>query len=257
MDKKSSISVYETRDYGQFKRLKGNRDVKQMEKVKSSIEEIGYIFNPIIVNEKKEVIDGQNRLGALEALGLPVHYYVVEGADIEIARKLNLGRTNWKPIDYVKSYAESGMLPYQLLLKLMLEFDYFTLQECSGIALDQIVFSGWEIKTLTTGEFEITEKDYQRAKETLELMKEVIPALEVIKGSRRLVVTAIAWCFSVKECNQNRLISRLNTLATKIRPAVYPDDLLYDISKIYNQGISSKKAIDFDVEYRICKRKAK
>lgn len=59
--------VYRTNNYDQFKRLVGNREVnpKRVKTIKKSVEEIGYIPNPIIVNENMEVIDGQGRLQAL------------------------------------------------------------------------------------------------------------------------------------------------------------------------------------------------
>lgn len=57
--------VYEEKDYSKFKRLENNRDVTESrkEKLKASIAS-GEILNPIIVNEKMEIIDGQGRYEA-------------------------------------------------------------------------------------------------------------------------------------------------------------------------------------------------
>jgi ParB-like chromosome segregation protein Spo0J len=62
--------IFETRDYGMFKRLKGNRDIttNRVAIIKASIENIGYISNPIICNENMEIIDGQGRYEACKEL---------------------------------------------------------------------------------------------------------------------------------------------------------------------------------------------
>lgn len=68
---KQTNEIKRTNNYDMFKRLEGNRfvDPKKVNKLKKSINEVGYISNPIIVNEKMEVIDGQHRLEALKELG--------------------------------------------------------------------------------------------------------------------------------------------------------------------------------------------
>ena len=62
----NSNIINTTGDYGIFKRLKGNRTVtrSRVEKIKNSINKVGYIKSPIVVNEKREVIDGQGRCQA-------------------------------------------------------------------------------------------------------------------------------------------------------------------------------------------------
>ena len=47
-----------TRDYHLFKFMPGNRAIKnRAENIKESIEKIGWISNPIIVNQDMEIID--------------------------------------------------------------------------------------------------------------------------------------------------------------------------------------------------------
>ena len=66
--KESKFKIYETTSYSQFKTMEGNRAVKdgRVNKIVESINKIGYVLSPILVNEKMEVIDGQGRLSALE-----------------------------------------------------------------------------------------------------------------------------------------------------------------------------------------------
>lgn len=53
-DEKVAYNVYTTNDYSIFKRLPGNRDIPEsrISKIVESIQSIGWVHNPIIVNEK-------------------------------------------------------------------------------------------------------------------------------------------------------------------------------------------------------------
>ena len=72
--------VYSTEDYSVFQKLNGNRDVleSRKNKIMESILERGWIRNPIVVNQKFEVIDGQGRLEALQELKMPVEYVIFQ-----------------------------------------------------------------------------------------------------------------------------------------------------------------------------------
>lgn len=75
---KSSEEMFRTTDYEGFKRVIGNRRVmeERVTKILASIDKIGYIPIPLIVNEKMEVIDGQGRLEACKRRGLPVNFII-------------------------------------------------------------------------------------------------------------------------------------------------------------------------------------
>lgn len=119
MELQSEVSVYKTTDYKVFKRLKGNREINQLNLInlKESIKK-NYYPTPIYVNEKFEVVDGQHRLSVLEELSLPVYYIILEGATIETVHTFNTQGLKWTLKDFAKSYAEAGREPYIKFLEL-------------------------------------------------------------------------------------------------------------------------------------------
>ena len=244
-------AIKETKDYEIFKRLEGNRDVKCVKKIVESIKKIGYMFNPIMVNEKMEIIDGQNRLEAAKQLRLPVYYYVQKGVGVKEAIEMNLGRTNWKPLDYVKSYAEQGRKSYQMLVELLDAYPWFKFQEVSAIVTNTIISSGWLLKELEKGTLELTDAEVKRARDKLDIMNEMQPALSKIIGTRRLYITAIAWCYGVKGVNKARLTKIINEKYPTFRPACEVEMFLKDLSDIYNKGLEKGKHMYFDFEYRM------
>lgn len=249
----SVIEIYETKDYSLFARMQGNRDVKQKKRILTSIKKVGYIPNPIMVNEKYEICDGQNRFEALKDLWLPIHYYIVPGVTIETARALNMGRSNWQPMDYVKSYAEDGNESYVYFLKIINDYK-FSVQQALGIVLNEIVTSGSKPnKIVCDGSLYIEPKDHKRIERTLKMMKEMETSISRMVGAPRVIITGIAWCLNVEGCDCKRLIEIINTKYTVIKPVVdsYPTYFLEDLSNLYNKGLKSNdKKILFDAIYR-------
>ena len=76
MDKKE-FRVGVTKDYDMFEFLDTNRqpNTRIINKLEKSIKEHG-VQIPIIVNDKKQIVDGQHRFWALRKLGYQVPYII-------------------------------------------------------------------------------------------------------------------------------------------------------------------------------------
>ena len=94
MDKEVA-KVYETYDYDKFHIMeKGNRKIDHDRKIAHSMNE-NFLFSPILVNEKFEIIDGQNRFIASKSLNKPIYYIIKKGYGIKEVRILNSNAKNW------------------------------------------------------------------------------------------------------------------------------------------------------------------
>lgn len=122
-----SIPVYKTEDYTIFKKLPGNRELypKHVNRLVKVVEQEPLFTkeNPIKLNERMEIIDGQHRVAAFEQYTkrtghpLPVFYVLVKGGDLQIARALNTGNKVWTPNDFALAYAQEGHKDYQTYLE--------------------------------------------------------------------------------------------------------------------------------------------
>lgn len=110
-------NIYKETDYSKFKKLPNNRDVLsgRIGRLKASIGS-KWIMNPIIVNEKHEIIDGQGRYEACKTLSKPIYYIMVQGLGIDECRQLNKYNSTWSILDFAKSYAAAGFSSYIYLL---------------------------------------------------------------------------------------------------------------------------------------------
>jgi len=114
--------ILQTTNYDKFRDIRGNREINRehLKKLSNSILDDNMLdLNPIIVNEKMEVLDGQHRLLACKSLGIPVSYVVAENGGIKEVRMLNSNIRNWTMKNYLDSYISRGMEEYIKLQKFM------------------------------------------------------------------------------------------------------------------------------------------
>ena len=251
-------NVYETRDYKMFKKLLGNRDVteQRIQKIKQSIENVGYVLNPCVINGKNEVIDGQGRIAALEALGMPVHYVIDKNAGLEQCVQLNINGTPWKTIDYVKSYVQQGKSSYINLLALMEAFPEFS-SPIITYAVDWNIFDRQkkgckELGTRTTvikGTFDCSDKDKKAAEKKLEYAKQFVQISKNVPGQSVHFIRAIIFAAFMANANKERLYKKVYELQQDLIPFTNVRAALSSITKVYNNCIRGGKKIDFEAVY--------
>jgi len=252
MSDKIVNTVYQTTKYDRFHELLGNRDVLtiRVNKIKKSIEENGYIFNPIIVNEKAEVIDGQGRLRALRELQLPVDYIIVHGLRIKDCIALNISASNWTNMDYIQSYAQQGNHNYQNIEELIKAY-----RKIGIVSVISAVTGTCDNKSqkLKQGEIICSDEDMVNASELLSYANNFIDViLRNKKGSKDYMTYAIFFAYNHPEIDRQQLIKKFSKYyATE---AVCPcfiniKSALKSLSAIYNfKSRSAKVYLDVDYE---------
>lgn len=136
--------VYKTYDLSIFKSIDGNRvpNLQHIRRLTDSLKVHGMKCNPILVNEKMEVIDGQHRLQAAKNVNTFVYYIVVNGYKLEEVHTLNLNQKNWGKRDYMEGYAEMGIESYIKLREFVLKNDDFTFTDCIALCSNITTSSG-------------------------------------------------------------------------------------------------------------------
>lgn len=227
-------------------------------KIRESVAKVGWIKNPIVVNEKFQVIDGQARLEILQEMGLPVQYVIAYGTGVSECIAMNISQSSWRIIDYVTSYAALGNQNYVRMLKLIDEFNEFGVPEITGAARNIIVRNGTQSHILKSGKLELSEEGYRLAHIFLEATRNFLPIIDKIPGSSRTKRTAIAWVLRNTQINADRLYKRLASQYPLISPVVEsrPDIFFSDISNVYNKGLAAKNCIYLDAEYKRFERES-
>ena len=238
--------VFSTRDYGEFKKLNGNRSVLEgrKEAIKSSIIERGWVRNPIVVN-------GQGRFEALQELGMPIEYVISEGATIDDCIALNIKQKNWQTMDYIKCYADIGRPEYVLLNELIEKYKGPMNLENIVILVSQNNNSG----NTGTGRNRIKNGTYkllgsrQQVEELLTYATRVCNAIGKQRGRLRTWIPAIKFAFFCDSIDHNLLLEKMQRLSSSISVSVSIDQALGCLEKIYNYNARGGSRVYFMSEY--------
>lgn len=234
---KTTYVVHSTTDYGKFKKLEGNRSVTELrvKRIMSSIEKIGYIKNPIVVNEKYEIIDGQGRMEALSRMGLPIDYVVHEGAGIRECVEMNINMSNWTMNDYIQSYADQGLLSYQYFMNLLKQFPKMKIGcvHCALTGKGQIGKN-----TIRDGSFTCTAEQYMNAVETLEFIESIKPHLKNVHGRLDLLINALIFIYQNEpQVDIDRLSDVIDRNSNMLGECATIEGALKDLEKLYNRRL--------------------
>lgn len=179
--------VYKTKEYHRFKTLTGNRpkNLQHVERLRISIEENGMLINPVMVNEKFEIIDGQHRFDGAVKTNEFIYVQFVFGYDIDKVHALNQNQSNWNSKDYMNGYAEMGLKDYIDLRNFYEKHEVFNITDCITMCSNVTSIAQYQISekirkdrptsspTMTFNEGTWKVKDLEKANYYAEQLKRV------------------------------------------------------------------------------------
>ena len=179
-------TIYETDEYNAFRLLEGNRDIRHSNKIIKSIQEIGLLMSPILVNERFEIIDGQGTFSACKALGLPVRYVIQNGIGVKEAQYLNKFQTNWKLDDYIHSYSvgsekKESFENLTAVMNQFPEYDYSIIVRAASQSGNRQITG----KLIKDGNYEMSFDDMNRAIRRLAILRRFDDALKNVKFAKK------------------------------------------------------------------------
>lgn len=158
---KSDFSVKFTTNLDMFKLMKNNRPVNhsRVKKIYQSMMENGLLVQPITVNKRMEIIDGQHRYHSSKLSGLGIYYIQVDNYDEEQVILTNTNSQSWSRKDFLTYYVSKENRNYIKLRDFMKEFPHFSLTD-SMFLLTNGSFSNTKKGDFNNGNFKIS--NYQK-----------------------------------------------------------------------------------------------
>lgn len=241
---RTDLIIKESTNYGQFKKLLGNRDISKarIKNIKESILRIGYQPAPILINENWEIIDGQGRAKAAEELSLPILYIQKAGLTINDCISMNIKMKNWSEIDYIKSFADRGNEDYRRLYDLIVEYSVLPRPCIYEIALGG-GFGSATSGELLNGRVKCPEITYD--------MHESLRWLSAAQAymDNKAALKILAKLDNLRLIDKSRMLDSLEKYSTtkkiKSRSA---DDILLELNELYNYN--RRKIIYFTDAYK-------
>ena len=221
-------TVMKTNDYSQFKKIIGNRDVNRLhsKRLKSSIENCDLLFaNPILVNDKFEIIDGQHRYEICVELKKPIYYIKCDDLSLKEIQILNANSKNWKSEDYINGYCDLNMPEYIWLRN-------FCSRHTLSAEIGAIISLGSSNNSecIKNGNFSAPNK--MKAEE---MASDLNNYFQYYAGAyRRRFVEAIVSLDKVKGFSHEKLIAKLKYQSTKLVDCTNSKSYVALLEEIYN-----------------------
>jgi len=240
------LQIHSTHDLSIFKNLNGNRDLNigNVDRIAKSIVDNGFLKVPIVVNENFEIIDGQHRVEAAKKVNSIVYYVKIKSYNLSTAILLNANASNWKTIDYVKSFCERGNINYIKLMQLHESNKDFGLNTCAELTTDYIYRltlnkDNSKSDVIKTGEFiynDINDADY-----IFESMRKIHGNIPEAKSS--IYCRTIKLCLKNAEFRLNDFVYKANKYPDLYRKSNTISVIMANIEHIYNYNNKTKKRI--------------
>lgn len=234
-------TVQKTTDYKKFRYISSNRSIvkRHVQMLVESFDKNPKLIatRPVLVNDDYEVIDGQHRLQACEALQIPVHYIVAPGLDIATAQLMNALQRPWTILDYANSYSLSGNENYRKFLNYLDEYKL-------PATVLMIFMHGRQAHKLHRdfrgGLFTISE-DRDRIQEQLDMLESFG---NVFAHWKDYDFAMAAWTiFQIPEYNHKRMLSQMKEQTLTRQPS--RKDYLRSMEAIYNRNVLTTKQTRF------------
>ncbi len=234
-----------TTDYEMFKFRQDNRAVlyqNHIDRLIRSIQARNLLeMRPIIVNEKMEVMDGQNRLLAAKKLGVPIWYIVEKGLDAEDIILMNT-TSSWKPSDYLNFYIHHQNDEY-IKLKRFMEKHNFSLRVATNICVGQRKGSMEDFKK---GSFIFPSEDVDM---NADVCHDTVNLIKKLNGFSNYTESARFWKALLKlvqhsKFNKEHWFTNVSKMNSKFCPKASYKEYLEVMEQVYN--FRSQNKIQFD-----------
>lgn len=120
------LQIRRTKNYAQFKTIKGNRTVKMghVNELVKAINKNNLLPQFVsVVTKDGYLVDGQHRLKACEANDFWFYFTIIpESVDDIIVALVNSVQLRWRPIDWVNFFADRGYPQYVWIRETMVEY---------------------------------------------------------------------------------------------------------------------------------------
>lgn len=242
--------VYKSFDYDKFRFMTENREVDHAAKIKKSTEKNGQLFNPILVNGKFEIIDGQNRFTAWRELGLPILYIIAESYGVDECRSLNNDAVNWKVKDYIGSYAAQGNEQYEGLKALEEKYKgILPAVLIRSVACGNSNSAGGKGAEKYKGggfKFGVT---FQEAVDVLDFVAG-FKMPRTLRGKANLLYTVFVFCYYSDTINKAKLIRQWDNYSGILTGITDMRSAAAAVETVYNYRCAQNSHVYIEADYR-------
>lgn len=235
------MQIQSTTAYSIFSLVASNREIN-LAHVRNIVESIKVknllSVNPITVNDKNEVLDGQHRLQAAKELGLPIFYIVSDGLNQVDISRLNTNKKNWTAGDYLNFWCAEGKDAYKKISKFINTHNHIALTSALKMLSPSYRRGGEEFKE---GEFKI---------ESMENAEKTAAQLDELLQFGKHVFSSVFIHFYCKlALNEHydfeKMVYQIQKAPRSFVPCANEKQYIELFEEIYNRDVKSQNRVSF------------
>lgn len=234
--------VTRTTDYDQFKSMLSNRQINKphLANLTESIRKRNLLeYQPIVVNDLMEVIDGQHRLLAARELEAVIYYIKAPKLTIEDVQLLNTNVNQWSMDDYINSYIVRGNSDYIYLKKFSEKYGLSHSMSAAILSINEdTTFFSAPYKAIKKGTF--TVQDRNLSNEFVFFYKSICPYTEENTFRDRDLARALYLVFRDEEIDLVEFVDKIKAYEKPIFRRAGVREYLSQFEDVYNKGRSQK-----------------
>lgn len=242
------MQIKKTTDYELFKYIVGNRSideghVKRLEK--SILQKNMLHLNPIKVNAKFGVLDGQHRLEVAKKNNLAIYYIkITEFTSLEDIIRLQT-QAEWQLKNYLESWILRGIEDYSILENFCNTYDLPITVSVNLLLGNHPVTTHGHSKSVVQifkeGQFRV--KNLKKAMDLADKLVLVKPYVDGQIWRDRSFLSALQKAFS--KVGSMRFLKKLETTGIKVRKQMGVKEYLRVLEDIYNHRLREGNKIRF------------
>ncbi len=240
------MQINKTTDYKKFGTINGNRNINQthLKHLAASILQHNMLeANPIIVNSKMEVIDGQHRLEVARSNNLPIYYTTLpNGVNLVEVQLLNANLKAWSMNDYLESYIALGNHDYQILKDFCEMYQLpISISAPLLVGAKTTKRDSENIQVFKMGQFKV--KRLKQAMVLAENLNSVKPYVEGAIWRDRNFLSALQSAFEI--VGTKKFLKKLVKSPVKLRRQIGVKEYLRSLEDMYNWKLRESNQIRF------------
>lgn len=246
MEKKIG-NIYETNNYGIFKIKEENRqiDTNKVSTLIKQLREDKRQLQPIIVNDKYEIYDGQHRYAALKELGWNIRYFIDSELTTDNIISMNTSQNKWQTPDYLHKQSTENNEYAKTLIEIQEKLGF-----TAPVSLRAICSKVINDRAIRLGNYEFTKEQYANGIKKLQwlynLEKEITKTRTI--ASKRALERTLLKILDLENINQKRLY---DNIIKKYGEKKYKYGNLEEceqaLEEIYNYKETNKRPIAFEI----------
>lgn len=243
-------TIYQTYDYDKFHFFGWNRELNKtnIKKINKSIQEVGNLEIPIIVDPNYFIYEGQHRFYVWKENELPITYIIKDNLKPEHCQVINSKRRSWTTVDYIHYYAELGNTEYIWFEQLTNKYPTIPTTTLVGIvSTNTNIAGGKTTKKIVEGKMKIR-RDFEEMHKECEYVEALIPTMKKIGGRIECMTQAVRFFYRHKDISNKRLMNQMLNRYRDMPPTAKTDQAIKDLEELYNYNLNNKVYV-FD-EYR-------